>query len=242
MNPISFLVHQVMLPILAQSYALTGNYGWAIICLTTVIRVLLMPLTAKSYYSTRDMQLLQPKLKAIQDKYKDNPEELSKQMVELFKGHKVSPFGGCLPLLIQMPFLIALYSSLTGAEFKAMLAAPGVQRSFLMLPDLTHLGVWHQGSLYPENLALLALFTLSTVLQQRVMLPPPAPDADPRQMAMQKQMQVMMPIMITGMFLFFPLPTGVFLYLLVSNLIGIAQYAWLQAQSQRRDAARKNAQ
>lgn len=262
MNPIDFLVHQMMLPILEKSYALTGNYGWAIIFLTVIIRMLLLPLTMQSYYSTREMQKLQPKLKKIQERYKGKPEELNKHMVKLYKEHKVNPLGGCLPMLVQMPFLFALYGSLIGENFKKMLAAPGVEKSFLILPDLTHLGLYEKmvsmlhaavegaafylgdpeiagkaaSMLHPENIILLALFTLSTVVQQKIMMPPPGADTDPRQAAIQKQMQVMMPIMITSMFIMIPLPTGIFLYLVVSNLIGIGQYAYLNWHSKRRDA------
>ncbi|PKL80434.1 MAG: hypothetical protein CVV27_00430 [Candidatus Melainabacteria bacterium HGW-Melainabacteria-1] len=235
MNPIDFLVHQMMLPILEKSYAVTGNYGWAIIFLTVIIRMILLPLTMQSYYSMKEMQKLQPKLKKIQERYKNKPEELNKQMVALYRDHKVNPLGGCLPLLIQMPFLFALYASLIGDDFKKMLAASG-DKSFYFLSDLTHLGLSGESGLYFENIALLVLFTLTTVLQQRVMTPKPGPDADPRQVAIQKQMAIMMPIMITSMFLIIPLPTGIFLYLVVSNLIGIGQYAFLNAHSKRRDA------
>lgn len=235
MNPIDFLVHHMMLPILQKSYELAGNYGWAIIFLTIIIRMLLLPLTMQSYYSMKAMQQLQPKLKKIQERYRNKPEELNKHMLALYRDHKVNPLGGCLPLLIQMPFLFALYASLIGKEFQAMIAASG-DKHFLVLPDLTHLGLSGNGTIYWENVVLLALFTLTTVLQQRTMTPPPSPDADPRQVAIQKQMSVMMPIMITAMFLIIPLPTGIFLYLVVSNLIGIAQYAFLNAQSKRREA------
>ncbi len=240
MNPIDFLVHHMMLPILQKSYDIAGNYGWAIIFLTVIIRMILLPLTMQSYYSMKAMQQLQPKLKKIQERYRNKPEELNKRMIELYKEHKVNPLGGCLPLLIQMPFLFALYASLTSKDFTALLNAPGVQKAFLLFPDLTHLGLKAPaaagGAIYWENVALLALFTLTTVLQQRTMTPPPSPDADPRQVAIQKQMSVMMPIMITAMFLIIPLPTGIFLYLVVSNLIGILQYAFLNAQSKRREA------
>lgn len=236
MNPIDFLVHNMMLPILKSSYSFTGNYGWAIILLTIIIRMILLPLTMQSYYSMKEMQKLQPKLKKIQERYKGKPEELNKRMIELYKTHKVNPLGGCLPMVVQMPFLFALYASLIGTDFKKMLLEPGVSHSFLVFPDLTRLGFQHQGTFFYENIILLALFTLSTVIQQRTMTPPVSPDMDPRQAAMQKQMQIMMPIMITSMFLIIPLPTGIFIYLVVSNLIGIAQYAFLNAQSKRKDA------
>lgn len=235
MNPIDFLVHKMMLPILESAFNVTGSYGWAIVFLTVIIRMVLLPLTMQSYYSMKEMQKIQPKLKKIQERYRNKPEELNKQMIQLYKEHKVNPLGGCLPMLIQMPFLFALYASLIGEDFKKMLSASG-DRSFLVMTDLSRLGLWSNGEIYWDNAILLALFAVSTIAQQKVMSPPLGPDADPRQVAVQKQMAFMMPIMITSMFLIIPVPTGIYLYLVISNLIGIAQYAFLNVHSKRREA------
>ncbi len=234
MHPINFLVDKMMLPVLQSAFNVTGSYGWAIVFLTVLIRLLLLPLTMQSYYSMKGMQQLQPKLKKIQERYKGKPEELNKQMIGLYREHKVNPLGGCLPMILQMPFLFALYASLIGEKFTAMLAASG-NKSFLVLTDLSRMGVWDKGTIHWDNAILLALFAGSTVLQQRTMTPPPSPDADPRQAAIQKQMAFMMPIMITSMFLIIPVPTGIYLYLVISNLIGIAQYAFLNVHSKRRE-------
>ena len=235
MNPINFLVEHMMLPILQSTYEFTGNYGWGIIFLTVLIRLALLPLTMQSHNSMKAMQKIQPKLKKIQERYKNKPEELQKQMFALYKENKVNPLGGCLPMIIQLPFLFALYASLIGDKFKELLLATG-DTSFLILQDLSKMGIRHEGIINWDNLALLAMFSISTILQQNLMTPPPGPDADPRQAAVQKQMRVMMPIMITGMFLFFKVPTGIYLYLVISNIIGIIQYAFLNKQSERRDA------
>ncbi len=235
MNPINFLVENMMLPILEATHDFTGNYGWGIIFLTLVIRLALLPLTMQSHNSMKAMQKLQPKLKRIQERYKNKPEELNKKMFELYREHKVNPLGGCLPMLVQLPFLFALYASLIGEKFKEMLVKTG-DTSFFILEDLGKIGIRNEGVMNWDNLALLALFSLSTILQQNLMTPAPGPDADPRQAAVQKQMRVMMPIMITSMFLFFPVPTGIFLYLVISNIIGIIQYAFLNQQSAKRDA------
>lgn len=234
MHPINFLVDKMMLPVLESAFNVTGSYGWAIVFLTVLIRLLLLPLTMQSYYSMKGMQQLQPKLKKIQERYKGKPEELNKRMIELYREHKVNPLGGCLPMILQMPFLFALYASLIGEKFTQMLAASG-DKSFLVLTDLSRMGVWEKGVIHWDNVILLALFAGSTVLQQRTMTPPPSPDADPRQAAIQKQMAVMMPIMITSMFLIIPVPTGIYVYLVLSNLIGIAQYAFLNVHSKRRE-------
>lgn len=240
MNPIDFLVDKMMLPILESAHNITGSYGWAIVFLTVIIRMVLLPLTMQSHFSMREMQKIQPKLKKIQERYKGKPEELNKRMVALYKEHKVNPLGGCLPLVIQMPFLFALYRSLIGKDFTAMLKASG-HTSFLFLSDLAKVGVYVEGKLHFDNILLLAAFTISTIVQQKYMTPAAAPDADPRQAAVQKQMKFMMPIMITVMFLIIPVPTGIYLYLVISNLIGIAQYAFLNHQSERRDAKQAEA-
>jgi len=236
MNPIDFLVDKMMLPILEKTFAVTGSYGWAIVFLTLIIRMVLLPLTMQSYYSMKSMQKIQPKLKKLQERYKGKPEELNKRMIELYREHKVNPLGGCLPLLVQMPFLFALYAALIGEKFKGLLAAPEVSKAFYFMPDLARIGIYGNGNIHFDNLFLLAAFTISTIIQQKTMTPPLSPDADPRQAAIQKQMAVMMPVMITAMFLIIPVPTGIYLYLVVSNLIGIAQYAFLNYQSAQKEA------
>ena len=84
MNPIDFLVAKMMLPIVETCYSITGNYGWAIVLLTVIIKMVLMPLTVQSYYSMKAMQKIQPKLKKIQERYRGKPEELNKQMMMLY--------------------------------------------------------------------------------------------------------------------------------------------------------------
>ncbi len=233
MNPIDFLVAKMMLPIVETCYSITGNYGWAIVLLTVIIKMVLMPLTVQSYYSMKAMQKIQPKLKKIQERYRGKPEELNKQMMMLYRENKVNPLGGCLPMLIQMPFLIALYASLIGPQFKKMLESSG-HKSFLFMDDLAKIGVMNGNTPYFDNLFMVAMFGITTWYQQRIMTPPGVPE-DPQQAAMQRSMAAM-PVIITAMFLFFPVPSGVFVYLVISNLITIAQYGFLNAQSASREA------
>lgn len=235
MNPIAFLENKMMLPILESAFNVTGSYGWAIVLLTVIIRMVLMPLTVQSHNSMKEMQKLQPKLKRIQERYRNKPEELNKKMVELYREHKVNPLGGCLPILIQMPFLFALYATLIGEKFSQMLTESG-NTAFFFLADLSKKGLQGaEGQFHIDNILLLATFTLTTVLQQKFMTPS-NPNADAKQQAVQKQMQIMMPIVITMMFVFIPVPTGIYLYLVISNVIGIVQYAYLNAQGERREA------
>ena len=94
-----------------------GNYGLAIIVLTIIVRMFLWPLNVSQQRSMRQMQTLQPKLKAIQERYNNDPQKLQMKMMEIYKEHKFNPMGGCLPLLVQMPVFILLYSALMSPQF-----------------------------------------------------------------------------------------------------------------------------
>ena len=94
-----------------------GNYGFAIILLTVIIRLAMWPLNVSQQRSMKMMQNLQPKIKAIQDRYKNDPQKMQQKLMEFYKEHKFNPMGGCLPLLIQMPIFILLYSALMSPQF-----------------------------------------------------------------------------------------------------------------------------
>ena len=100
--------------------AIVGSYGLAIIVLTLIVRAFLWPLNVSQQRSMRKMQDLQPKLKALQDRYKNNPQVLQQKFAEFYKENKVNPMGGCLPLLVQMPIFILLYSALMSPQFIQM--------------------------------------------------------------------------------------------------------------------------
>ena len=213
---IDFLVKELILPILEFFHVLTGNYGWAIILLTVSVKILLMPLTIKQFRSMRDMQKVQPKLQEIQKKYKAKPEELNKKVMEFYKEHKVNPFAGCLPLLIQMPFLIALYSALYRPDYFKINFTPE-NSSLLGIQNMSTMGVSapKTGMLHFDNIILIILFGITTFISQKMM----TKSNDP----MQRQMLYTMPLMITLTFVFFPVPSGVLLYLVISNSITIFQ-------------------
>ena len=110
-NKFAFLV-KPLLKVLAFFYEHTGNYGWSIIFLTIIIKVLFSPLTHKSFKSMKGMQKVQPYVKVIQERNKDDKQKMNAEMLELYKKHKVNPVGGCLPMLLQIPVFIALYHAL----------------------------------------------------------------------------------------------------------------------------------
>ncbi len=118
--------------ILTQLHNLTGSYGWAIILMTVLVRVLLWPLNTAQTRSMKVMQEMQPKMKALQEKYKDNPQKLQEAMMKFYTENKFNPFAGCLPLLIQLPIFFSLYGCLNSPQF---LAASG-NESFLFINKL----------------------------------------------------------------------------------------------------------
>lgn len=308
-----------------------GNWGVAIIVLTVIVKGLMWPSSFSQQRSMREMQTLQPKMKEIQDRYKSNPEQMQKKMTEFYKEHKFNPFAGCLPLLLQLPVFILLYSALMSPQF---ISAAG-QANFLFVKRLdatikSNAGVSYDGSfgankfstfasgktatvfmgdveldkvkidqplkavsvqgdilpshpidlkIYLDSLNLkfsqldkitkadfdiintqtketekvsfkrdgnlltasiptvevkdnvhydviflVLLFALTMWLSQKVMMKSSKNSPqDPTQAAMQKSMGTVMPIMIGVTFVFIPIPAGVLLYLVTSNVFQIVQ-------------------
>jgi len=226
---IDFLINSLMMPLLAFFHDATGSYGWAIVFLTLTIKTALLPLTYKSIKSSLDMQRIQPQLKELQAKYKDKPEVLNKKMMEFYKENKFNPLSGCLPLLVQLPVFIALYSTFVSEEFKKMAIQSGP--SFLFIKDLTQSTIFQkatesiQATTHYDNIVLIAIFGVTMFISQKMMITNPD---DP----MQKQMLYMMPVMITTMFFFVPVPSGALLYMVVSNFIGIGQNVFVLNKKQ----------
>lgn len=177
------------------------NYGLAIILLTVVVKVVLYPLSYKQMHSMAAMQRLQPKLKEIQEKYKKDPQKLQQKMMELYKENGVNPMAGCLPLLIQLPILFALYRALLKFPYKVAAHA-----GFLWVPSLSHKDPYF---------ILPILAGLSTYWQMKV-----TPQAGG-----QEQMQQMMTFMMPVMFVWIcsTLPAGLALYWVIFNLLAVGQ-------------------
>ncbi|MFN8577582.1 MAG: YidC/Oxa1 family membrane protein insertase [Candidatus Sericytochromatia bacterium] len=215
---INFLINSIMMPLLVMFHDLTGSYGWAIVFLTLAVKTALLPLTYQSIKSSLDMQRLQPQLKEIQQKYKDKPEILNKKMMEFYRDNRFNPLSGCLPILVQLPIFIALYSTFISQQFKDMAHTNPNGASFLFITDLAQSTIYEKatGVLHYDNILLIILFAVTMFLSQKMMV---TNSNDP----MQKQMLYMMPIMIPVMFLFVPVPSGALLYMVVSNLVGIGQ-------------------
>jgi len=124
-----------------------NSWGFAIILLTFTIRLFILPLTFKSVKSMQALQVLQPEMKKIQERFKDDKQRLNQEMMKFYQENKVNPLGSCLPLLLQIPFFIALFELLRSDSFANDL---GDDKSFFFIPDLA-------GKLYPDHIAVLAV-------------------------------------------------------------------------------------
>ena len=214
-------------------YRLCGNYGVAIILLTIVIRIILFPLNQKSFRSMKNMQALQPEITALQQKYKGDPKKSQAEMMKLYKEHKVNPMGGRLPLLIQMPILIAFFRVLQNAI--ELWGAP----FFLWMTDLSEpdalmrfstgksvvpfIGRMVDGHGYIFLNVLPILMLLVFYIQQK--MTPSGMSASPEQQQQQKMMGVLMPLMF-GV-IFYNMPAGLNLYFAASTLLGIIQQKYM---------------
>lgn len=329
--------------------SVAGSYGIGIILLTVLVRAAMWPLGLSQQRSMRTMQMLQPKMKAIQERYKSNPQVMQQKMMEFYKEHKFNPMAGCFPLLIQMPIFILLYSTLMSPQFIQMAG----DSHFLFINRLdatlkTSAGVSHdgvlgvakydtfmagktakvylkgveepllnvkvvkptkavevQGELIPgENadfkvsldslnlkfsqldqiekaeidvtdvqtketetlnferkdgilissiptkemkasfhydvLLLIALFAVTMVFSQKAMMAMnKSSQQDPAQAAMQKSMNTFMPIMLTFTFVIIPIPAGVLLYLISSNIFQVIQTLVINKQLEAEDAKKE---
>ncbi len=185
--------------LLSWLHDIFGNWGWAIIALTAIIRIVLYPLTYKGMVSMQKMKELAPKLKELKEKYGKDPQKLNAMTMEMYKKHGANPLGGCLPMLLQIPIFFALYRTLLNAV--ELQGAPWI----LWIDDLSRMDPYY---------VLPILMGASMFLQQRMT---PNNFTDP----MQEKVFKYLPIIFT--FFFVTFPSGLVLYWFVNNLFSIAQ-------------------
>ncbi len=327
--------------------SLTGSYGLAIIALTIIVRVCLWPLGVSQQRSMRAMQILQPKIKMIQERYKNDPQTAQRKLMEFYKEHKFNPMSGCLPLLIQMPIFILLYTALispqfiqeagnshflfidrldttlrgsAGNSYDGVFSVSNNDRFTIYKKVKVYIGdeeldnvkitgkdpVKIQGNVTPgesidlkidldnfnlkysqlekvtsakidiqnmktrevetvnfekrdnimaasmptntpqnqfhyDVLVLILIFAATMFATQKVMMAQNSnAQQDPMQAQMQKMMGTMMPLMIIFMFIIAPIPAGVLLYLVVSNIIQIIQTVVINKQLENEDNNKKS--
>jgi YidC/Oxa1 family membrane protein insertase len=205
----------IMIPLLQVLHLVIPNYGFVIIIFSIIIKVVLHPLTKTSMKSMKRMQALQPYMNEIREKYKDDPQKMNQAVMNLYKEYGVNPAAGCLPLLLQMPILFALYSvfraaiELRQAHFIWWITDLSIPDTIVTLPFAIPLF----GITAVSGLALAMGITM--FIQQKMTV------TDPR----QKAMVWMMPVMMTLLFNSFP--SGLNLYYFVFNVLSIAQQMWI---------------
>lgn len=219
-------------------FALFGNFGVAIIGLTIIVRTFMFPVAQKQFASMAAMRVVQPKMKALQERYKDDKPKLQQEMMKLYQEEKVNPLAGCLPILLQIPVFFALYKNL-------MLSVEMRHQPFILwlkdlsAPDpLTPVNLFGMLPFDPPTFLAIGvlpiLLGITMWLMQRLN---PAPMDE-----VQKQVFAIMPWFL--MFIMAPFAAGLQLYWVVSNLISIAQQKWLYSRHPilRQQAANESAQ
>ena len=185
-------------------YGITKNYGVAIILLTIVVRILLFYPSLKSATAMEEMKAVQPQLTALREKYKKDPQRMNQEMMKLYKEHKVNPLGGCLPMLLQLPFFVALYNVLSvSIELRQ---APFIS---FWIKDL---------SVHDPFYILPVLMGASMILTMKMTAATPDPS----------QAKIMMFMNVAFIFLFAWLPAGLLLYITLSNVLSIVQQLYVK--------------
>lgn len=205
-----FWLSQPLFSLLKFIHGLVANWGLAIIIITVIVKGLMYPLTKAQYESMAKLRALQPKMKALKDRYGDDRQKMSQAMMEMYKKEKVNPMGGCFPLLLQMPIFLALYwvllesVELRHADFFLWITDLSVKDPYFVLPILTGASMYLIQKLQP--------MTMTDPMQQKIMQ--------------------FMPVMMSIFFLWFP--AGLVLYWLISNVITLVQAKLIYASMEKR--------
>ncbi|WP_295444628.1 membrane protein insertase YidC [uncultured Thiodictyon sp.] len=200
--------------LLDKIYSVVGNWGWAIIVLTILIKLAFYKLSEASYKSMANMRQMTPRMQALKDRYGDDKERLNQAMMELYKTEKINPLGGCLPIVVQIPVFIALYWVLL--ESVELRQAPFI--------------LWIDNLSVPDKYYVLPLIMgVSMFLQSKLNPAPPDP--------MQAKIMMSLPVVFTVFFAFFP--SGLVLYWTVNNILSIAQQWHITRNADKAAARRK---
>ena len=206
-------IAQPLFVVLSFIHSFVGNWGWSIILLTCLIKLIFFPLSATSYRSMANMRRVAPKLQALREQHGDDRQKMSQGMMELYKKEKINPLGGCLPILVQMPVFISLYwvlmesVEIRQAEWLGWITDLSLKDPFFILP---------------------IIMGTTMFLQQQLNPTPPDP--------MQAKVMKMLPIVFTFFFLWFP--AGLVLYWVVNNCLSIAQQWYITRQIEKGAAAK----
>jgi len=192
-----YFLQELMKQLMDWIFAYTNNYGIAIILLTVLIKIILLPFNFMQINSVKKLQQIAPKQQELQKKYKNNPDKLNEEIMKLYRENNINPMGGCLPLLIQFPFIIALFRVFQSYDFGGA--------GFLWIKDL---------SIQDSTFILPILAAVTTYWQTKLSSPPGTDNAN-------ATMNIVMPLMIGWFAIKFA--SGLALYWVVSNLVQIVQ-------------------
>lgn len=205
-------LQELMKQLMDWIFVYTNNYGVAIILLTVLIKILLLPFNYMQINSVKKMQEIAPERKKLQQKYKNNPDKLNEELMKLYKENNINPMGGCLPLLIQFPFIIALFRVFQTYDFGGA--------GFLWIKDLS----------LPDSTYILPILAAATTYWQAKLSTPSGPDNP------NATMNIVMPLMIGWFALKFA--SGLALYWVVSNLVQIAQMLLTRPRALAKDGVK----
>lgn len=211
-------ISKILLAVMALLYRIAHNWGLSIIILSIFLNILLYPLTLKSFKSMQKMHELHPQMEKLKIQYKDSPQKLNKEVLELYKKYNINPLSGCLPLLLQMPIFIALYQALTKSiDLRSA--------SFLWIKDLSMpdaVGIPFTVPLIGNSINILPLaMVVLMVLQQKISTKVMGGAVTDEQKQQQQMMLVIMPIMFG--FIFYNMPSGMVLYWVVNTILTIVE-------------------
>ena len=209
----TFIAHPVFL-FLKYIYDIVGNWGWAIIIITLIIRFILYPLTYKGMVSMNKLKALAPKIKELKVKHEGDPQKMNAKMMELYKKHGANPMGGCLPMLMQIPVFFAIYRVLLNS---------------VELKDAPWIGWIQDLSLMDPYFILPVLMSASMFWQQSIT---PTNFTDP----MQEKIMKFLPLIF--MFFFLTFPAGLTLYWFINNLFSVAQQYYVNSIFDKQDKAK----
>ena len=211
-------ISRPLFKVLEWLHGLVGNWGWAIILVTLLIKLILFPLSYKGMMSMQKLKDLAPQMKELKEKYGKDPQKMNAKMMEMYKKHGANPMGGCLPMILQIPIFFALYRvllnavELQGAEWALWITNLSVMDPYFVLPVLMGISMWFQQKITPNTMT------------------------DP----MQQKIFQWLPVVMTVFFVSFP--AGLVLYWLVNNVFTIAQQYVINSAFEKQKAAKIAAQ
>ena len=208
------IISKPLFKLMTWIHGFIGNWGWTIVVLTLLIKLVFYPLSAASYRSMAKMKQVTPRLQALREKFGDDRAKLNAAMMEMYRTEKINPLGGCLPMVVQIPVFIALYWVLLGSV--EMRGAPWI--------------LWIKDLAAPDHWFILPAIMMGTMFLQ-IKLNPTPPDP------MQARIMMIMPLVFGGMMFFFP--AGLVLYWCVNNAVSIAQQRYIMHKLDKETKAAK---